>query len=93
MKIKLIGVLFFVGCGLVTVMGGETLAAEKFPNRTINIYIGMAAGGGLFQYTRVMAEKMTQILGVPVVVTAKPERVERFVLILSTGPDPTGIQS
>jgi tripartite-type tricarboxylate transporter receptor subunit TctC len=67
--IAMILITAWIGC---FARAPEILSAEKFPSRTITIYPGMAAGGGLFQYTRVMAEKMAEVLGVSVVVTAKP---------------------
>lgn len=47
-------------------------AAKDFPTRTIEIYIGYSAGGGLYHLTRVVAQKASEFLGQPVVVVSKP---------------------
>ena len=49
-----------------------TAAAKDFPTRTIEIYIGYSAGGGLYHLTRVVAQKADEFLGQPVVVVSKP---------------------
>jgi tripartite-type tricarboxylate transporter receptor subunit TctC len=72
MKKKWILVFLTIGFGLFLAEAGEITAAEKFPNRAITLYPGMTAGGGLYMYTRVIAEKASQLLGVPVLVEAKP---------------------
>jgi tripartite-type tricarboxylate transporter receptor subunit TctC len=61
-------------CGMVvsSMMVSNGNGAEKFPSRPINLYIGMPAGGGLHTMSRVIADKATEILGVPVLVISKP---------------------
>jgi tripartite-type tricarboxylate transporter receptor subunit TctC len=46
--------------------------ASKYPSRTIRIIVGFAAGGGNDVIARVYAQKLSEDLGVPVIVENKP---------------------
>jgi tripartite-type tricarboxylate transporter receptor subunit TctC len=72
MKGSRIWKLFFIGWVVFAGIVGETLGASTFPDRPITLYFGSTAGGGLHMYIRSFAEKMSEILGQPVVVVAKP---------------------
>ena len=50
---------------------GPTLAND-YPNRTIRIVLGLAAGGGGDAFARVLSEELRKSLGVPVVVENRP---------------------
>lgn len=51
-------------------MGGE--CAEPFPSRPVHIVIGFPAGGGIDLVARILAPRLAQALGQPVVVDNKP---------------------
>jgi tripartite-type tricarboxylate transporter receptor subunit TctC len=46
--------------------------ASKYPSRTIRIIVGFAAGGGNDVIARVYAQKLSEDLGVPLIVENKP---------------------
>ena len=69
MKIRNIGLLLFV---VVLVMGfGTTAGAASFPKKTITIIMSAAAGGSTDMTGRMLAKRMTEILGHPVLVENK----------------------
>src|SRR5688572_17683244 len=58
---------------LVVLMGALGIAgAEVFPDKPIRLVVASAAGGASDIVSRLMADKLTQSLGQPVVVEAKP---------------------
>ena len=58
---------------LCLVMGGpEVMAAEKFPEKPIKIFVGFTAGGTADLQTRMLGSLMTEDLGQPVIVVNKP---------------------
>jgi len=57
--------------GLLTSVGA-THAADNFPDKPIRIVVASAAGGASDIVARLMADKLTQSLGQPVYVEAKP---------------------
>lgn len=58
-----------LGCGFA----GAALAAEAdYPNRPIRLILGFSAGGGTDVIARALAQKMSESLGVSVVVDNKP---------------------
>ena len=50
----------------------QDAAARAWPNKPVRIVIGLAAGGGIDVITRVVARKMSESLGQPVIVDNKP---------------------
>jgi tripartite-type tricarboxylate transporter receptor subunit TctC len=70
----------FFRSGLITLLlatfaASTALAQEdasKYPSRTIRIIVGFAAGGGNDVIARVYAQKLSEDLGVPVIVENKP---------------------
>jgi len=65
-------VFFLTVVTMIGMSGTNIYAAKDFPNRPIDLIIGMPAGGGLYMMSRVIAEKATQVLGQPITVTPKP---------------------
>jgi tripartite-type tricarboxylate transporter receptor subunit TctC len=50
----------------------QTATAQTFPNRPVKIVIGFTPGGGVDINARLLANKLTEILGQPVIVDNKP---------------------
>ena len=72
MKRKWILLLFLTGSIVLTGIGNRCFAREKFPTRPISIIVPWGAGGSTSIQTRVIAQKMTEILNTPVLVINKP---------------------
>jgi tripartite-type tricarboxylate transporter receptor subunit TctC len=49
-----------------------TALADGYPNRTLRIVVGFAPGGNVDTPTRIVANRLSDVLGVPVVVENKP---------------------
>jgi tripartite-type tricarboxylate transporter receptor subunit TctC len=58
----------FAGCLLLT----SQALAQGFPNQPVRLIVGFAAGGGNDVLARVVADKLSQRLGQPVIVENKP---------------------
>lgn len=74
MRMRFIAGLFAVmlaGASATTVRA-ETDATQTYPNRPIHLIVGFAAGGGNDVIARIVAEKMSALLGQPIVVENKP---------------------
>src|SRR3989304_6097047 len=67
---KLISV--FIAIVILLSGGVSNLFGQGYPDRTINLVIPMAPGDGVDVAGRLMAEKLSQLLNVPVVVLNKP---------------------
>jgi tripartite-type tricarboxylate transporter receptor subunit TctC len=61
-----------VAIGLCAVAGPDVAHADEYPNHPIRIVVGFAPGGNVDTPTRIVARKLSEILGVPVVVENKP---------------------
>lgn len=72
MKGKWIWLLFLIGCIVLVGMVGEGLARKDFPTKSLQIYVGWGGGGSTCMQTRVLAQKLSEILEVAVVVIPKP---------------------
>lgn len=57
---------------LACVLSAPGLAQESFPSKPIHIIVGFAAGGGNDIIARVVAPKMSEGLGQPVIIENKP---------------------
>jgi tripartite-type tricarboxylate transporter receptor subunit TctC len=62
-----LGVGVFVGIVLVAVV-----AAQSYPVRPVRVIVGLAPGGGTDTITRVMAQKLSEMLGQPFVIDNRP---------------------
>ena len=56
----------------LTALVGPAAAQEAFPNRAIRVLVGFAPSGGTDVTTRAMAPRLSQALGVPIVVENRP---------------------
>jgi tripartite-type tricarboxylate transporter receptor subunit TctC len=63
-------------CALLAVLGGASLVSEaaqnSYPERPVRVLVGLAPGGGTDTVTRVMTQKLTDVLGQPFVVDNRP---------------------
>jgi tripartite-type tricarboxylate transporter receptor subunit TctC len=57
---------------LLTLVAFSCLAQEAYPNKPVRIVVGYSAGGGNDLIVRVLAPKMSEGLGQPIVVENKP---------------------
>jgi tripartite-type tricarboxylate transporter receptor subunit TctC len=62
----------FAVLGLLTLQCGPTDAQEVYPNRSVTLTIGFAAGGNGDIITRIVAEGLSPRLGQPVIVEPRP---------------------
>lgn len=65
---------FVAACLIASAANAQTQedAARNFPNKPVRIVVGLAAGGGIDVIARVVAQKMSESLGQPVLVENKP---------------------
>jgi tripartite-type tricarboxylate transporter receptor subunit TctC len=63
---------FVLGAAAVPVLARPAIAQAGFPSRPIRIVIGFPPGGGIDILARLMAPKMSERLGQPVVVENRP---------------------
>jgi len=61
-----------IGLFLSIVSGPESRAQEEYPNRNITLLHGFGAGGNADVFARIIAEGLSQRLGKPVIVEARP---------------------
>ena len=61
-----------LGAASAPLLAGRTIAQAGFPTRPIRIVIGFPPGGGIDILARLMAPKMSERLGQPVVVENRP---------------------
>ena len=91
------GVLLWVVLVMCTIAGlvtpQSTLSAEKpkdYPNKTVSIWQGFAPGGANDVGSRMVAESLKKVIGVPVITESKPGAGQQVMLtdfINNTKPD------
>lgn len=57
---------------IATLALSMTAFAQSFPSKPITVVVGFPPGGGADTVTRIITEKMSQILGQPIIVENKP---------------------
>ena len=60
------------GCGLWSLANASAASAQGYPNRAIRMVVPFAPGGGTDTNARIVSQKLTEQLGVPVVVDNRP---------------------
>src|SRR4051794_36566130 len=63
--------LAFAAAALIATLSHRVQAQETYPNRTIRLIVGFAAGGGNDLIARILAQELQTALGQPVVVENK----------------------
>jgi tripartite-type tricarboxylate transporter receptor subunit TctC len=70
---------YFTRCGVLlsaglvcSVPSGPVVAAQQYPARPVRVIVGLAPGGGTDTITRVMAQRLSELLGQPFVVDNRP---------------------
>jgi tripartite-type tricarboxylate transporter receptor subunit TctC len=74
----------------VFIFGLSSVASEAFPTKEIEIIVPFAAGGGVDIMSRVLAPKLSEILGKPVLVVNKPGAGGTVGTSLATKRKPDG---
>ncbi len=64
--------LLQLGVALAMLWAGGSLAADNYPSRTINLYIGFPPGGGADTIARLVADQLSKVLNQAVVVHNRP---------------------
>jgi tripartite-type tricarboxylate transporter receptor subunit TctC len=64
--------LSIAAVGLLQAVPGASLAQDNYPTRPIKMIVSYAAGGTTDTMARVTAQKMSEILGQPIVIENKP---------------------
>jgi tripartite-type tricarboxylate transporter receptor subunit TctC len=86
---KWLGVgLVGVFCTLVSLQG--VMAAEKFPDKPIKIFVGFSAGGTVDLGSRMLGSLMSEDLGQPVVVVNKPGAASTIAAAEVAASNPDG---
>src|SRR5262245_17021276 len=57
---------------LFAALAPQAFAQSDFPNKPVTLVVPFAAGGGLDVTARILAEKLKDVLGQPVVISNKP---------------------
>src|SRR5262245_36059366 len=85
MKSIAVAVWFTLG----VLSAGSTSAQTDFPARTITLVVTQAAGGGMDSVGRIVARKMSAVLGQSVVVENKPGGAENIAInaVAKSAPD------
>ena len=84
-RFSLIGLLL----ALTLSLAGGYSAAQSYPNRPIKILVGFAPGGGTDVTTRIVAAKLSDRIGQPVIVENKPGAQARIAteFVARAAPD------
>jgi len=72
MKIKSVASAMALAAAMLAAPTPEALAQAKYPSRPIRILIPFAAGGGTDVVARIVGQQLTEQVGQPVIVEAKP---------------------
>jgi tripartite-type tricarboxylate transporter receptor subunit TctC len=85
---RILSSITFLAASL-SITGGESPAAEKFPSREITLVVQFAPGGSVDLTARILAEHLKKELGVPVVVENRTEAggVKGIVDVYKARPD------
>jgi tripartite-type tricarboxylate transporter receptor subunit TctC len=59
-------------CGLIAAVAPQAFAQADFPNKPVSLVVPFAAGGGLDVTARIIAERLKDELGQPVVIQNRP---------------------
>ena len=83
------GVAVAVAMGCVLAAHGNAASGQRFPTRTITLVVGNAAGGGIDIVARLLAARLTEQLGQPVVVENRPGAAARVAnaYVAKAAPD------
>ncbi len=87
LRSKFTRALFWL-CAAAAVLPGVSMA-QQFPNRPIKLLLGYSPGGGMDNLARLLAPKLQELLGVPVVIENKPGASELLAAqpVLNAAPD------
>jgi tripartite-type tricarboxylate transporter receptor subunit TctC len=70
---KMVRILFMIiFVASVTLCSGMSVAAETYPSKPLQIIVSFAPGGGVDSVARIVAHKLTESLGQPVLVDNRP---------------------
>src|SRR5260370_13502548 len=90
--VSVIRLVFSVGAALTLAVASIDRAEsqEAFPSKPIRILVGFAAGGGNDLLARIVAQKLSENIGQPVVVENKAGRPGRLAAAYIQGPPAAG---
>src|SRR5947209_7907227 len=77
-------------CVLALVVSAPAYAQGDYPNRTIRIIVGFAAGGGNDIFGRLVGQKLQDLIGQTVVIENKPGAGGRIAAEYVAGQAPDG---
>jgi len=69
---KIIRALALAACGMALAMGGVAASAQPYPNKPLRMVIAFPPGGTSDFVGRVVANKLSEFLGQPIVIDNKP---------------------
>mgnify|MGYP000119555520 CR=1 FL=1 len=63
---------FQAACIALTLLSSTTVQAQNYPNKPIKVIVAFAPGGGSDFIARLLAVKLTEKLGQPVIIENRP---------------------